>query len=75
MDWQEITALAIVVLTIGVFAWKTIARRNKPCACGGCGGGKPPAPASTIYRWRKGQRPTLTVSQGAKAARQTRPPE
>jgi hypothetical protein len=66
MDWQQITALGIVVGTAGMFLWARWRRRQPgklPCYSG-CGCSSSSAPRETVtYRARKGQRPEIIVKQ------------
>ncbi|MBK8091046.1 MAG: FeoB-associated Cys-rich membrane protein [Verrucomicrobiaceae bacterium] len=42
MDWQTLTALAIVILTAVIFIVRAVKNRRKSgCGSGGCGGGCP----------------------------------
>ena len=58
MDWQEVSALAIVGATAGAFAWARIRRRRRRfsferdthCGCAKSGGQSAP---TVIYRARK----------------------
>ncbi|HAV63594.1 MAG TPA: hypothetical protein DCY13_14665 [Verrucomicrobiales bacterium] len=64
MDWQEIVALAVVVLTVALFVRAAVRHRRRrgiegSCHCaGGASGG---LPVSTVLRGRKGERPQLVV--------------
>ncbi len=65
MDWQETVALAMVVLTAAVFAWRTLRprrfrfERDTHCGCAAPG---PNAPRhSIVFHARKGERPQVTL--------------
>lgn len=64
MDWQQIGALAIVGITVILFAWRLLRRRSnsqlaKHCDCAdGAAGETPP---STVLRGRRGERPRMIV--------------
>jgi hypothetical protein len=63
MDWQQIVALTIVMLTAGLFVRARLKRRSTRTVCGsqcGCSGPPPAGPkASVTYRARKGERPQI----------------
>jgi hypothetical protein len=66
MDWQQLTALAVVAMTAGIFAWRKFRPRKKTmfghdghCGCGGAN--QPPEKSSLVFRARKGERPQVTV--------------
>jgi hypothetical protein len=42
-NWQSVAAIAVVILTAAVFAWR-LARRKKPGCGGGCGCAPPHKP-------------------------------
>jgi hypothetical protein len=67
MDWQQVIALSIVVLTAAAFVWTRARRRRKaalPCNSGcGCGTATPPR-ETVIYHARKGQRPEVIIRTG-----------
>lgn len=64
MDWQQVIAIGIVALTVGLFVW-TRWRRGKAgpgcgagCGCEGSAGTTAPR-GSVTYRARKGERPQI----------------
>jgi len=63
MDWQQITALAIVVVTAAILVWSRARRkkfsfqRDTHCGCSGSGGSK----SSIIFHARKGEQPQTIV--------------
>ena len=66
MDWQQVSALAIVAVTAGIFAWSRLRRRrfqfgrDTHCGCSG-GGGHQVEQGSIVFHARKGQRPEVIV--------------
>jgi hypothetical protein len=65
MDWQQVTALSVVVLTAGLFGlarWRRSRKARLPCDSGcGCGSQAAPPRETVIYHARKGQRPEIIV--------------
>jgi hypothetical protein len=65
MDWQQLTALAIVALTAGVMAWSWRRRRapggRRLGACPGCGTGDARPRETVVFHARKGERPEIRV--------------
>jgi hypothetical protein len=65
MDWQEATALAIVVFTAAAFvrvklrSGKFRFQRESPCGCSSPASSR--QPPSILLRARKGQRAEITV--------------
>jgi hypothetical protein len=66
MDWQSIAALAMVVGTAGIFAFRAWPRRRKfsfehdtHCGCGS--GGGTPNKNSVVFHARKGARGQVIV--------------
>jgi hypothetical protein len=63
MDWQQVSALAIVAATAGLFLWNRFRRRKfdfrRDTACG-CGGGTGQK-SSIVFHARKGERPEVIV--------------
>lgn len=66
MDWQELIALVIVAITVGLFALTAARRRRRRrrgiethCDCAGHSAGD--RPPGTVLRSRKGARPQLVV--------------
>lgn len=65
VDWQQVTALAIVAVTIALFVGvklRTRRRAKMPCDshCG-CAGASNPPKETVTYRARKGERPEIIV--------------
>lgn len=70
MDWQRITALAIVGLTVGVYVWRFLRRYVGPrrfsfekdthCGCVSPSGPRPPG---LIIRGKRGERPVITLQE------------
>lgn len=66
MDWQELAALTIVVLTAATFLWSRFRRRrfsferHTGCGCS-AGGGQNASGQSIIFHARKGERPQVLV--------------
>ena len=66
MDWQQIIALVIVVVTAGIFLWSRLKPRKfnleKDTHCG-CSNkaGQEVMRSSIVFRARKGERPQITV--------------
>ena len=66
MDWQQMLALLIVAMTVGLFAWSKFRRKKfsfgNDTHCG-CSSEIPPiGPTQTIqFRARKGERPTVVL--------------
>ena len=66
MDWQQVSALAIVAVTAGIFAWQRVRRRrfknfrDTHCGCSG-GGGDNVERGSIVFHARKGGRPEIIV--------------
>jgi len=64
MAWQEIAALAIVGLTIGIMLWQLLRPRKfgakKGLACG-CAGSSIPPRERIIFKARKGETPQILV--------------
>jgi len=69
MDWQELTALGIVVATAAAFLWSRFRprqfsfHRDTHCGCSSPSGASTP---SVVLHVRKGERPTLIVRNQAK---------
>jgi len=65
VDWQQVIALSIVVVTAGIFAWRRLRSRKSPLGRESrCGCTTPSGPAekgSIVYHARKGQRPEVIV--------------
>jgi hypothetical protein len=64
MDWQQPTALLIVALTAGAFAWNRVRRKRRPglpCGCGCPAASSQPQTGSITLRARKGERPQVIV--------------
>jgi hypothetical protein len=65
MDWQQLTALAIVVITAAIFIWQRFRRRKfsfeHSTHCGCSAAGQTPPRGSIIFRARKGERPEVVV--------------
>jgi hypothetical protein len=67
MDWQQITALAIVGATAGLFLRGKLRRRafsferDTHCGCGAPTGNS--AKSSIVFSARKGQRPKILVKE------------
>jgi hypothetical protein len=65
MDWQELVALSIVVLTAAAFGWSKLRRRrfsfghDSHCGCSSPGQTTPQH--SIVFHARKGERPKMTV--------------
>lgn len=48
VDWQTLTAVVIVLITLAIFASRLVRRGKKPGCGGDCGCGKqPPGPGRT----------------------------
>jgi hypothetical protein len=64
MDWQQITALAIVAVTAAAFAYQRLQRRkfnwqrDTHCGCSSAGGAKS---SSIIFHAKKGEKPQMIV--------------
>ena len=65
MDWQEITALLIVVTTAAVFAWRRLRPRKfsfeRDTHCGCSVPSADGTQRSIVFHARKGERPRITV--------------
>jgi len=64
MDWQQVIAIGIVALTVGLFVWTRWRRGRAGPGCGpGCGcegsAGTTAPRGSVTYRTRKGERPQI----------------
>ncbi|HMJ89341.1 MAG TPA: hypothetical protein VK530_05975 [Candidatus Acidoferrum sp.] len=63
MDWQQITALAIVLLTAAMFVWSRARRRkfsfqrDTHCGCSATSAPK----SSIVFHARKGEQPRTIV--------------
>jgi hypothetical protein len=64
MDWQQVSALAIVAATAGIFAWSRFRRRKfdfkRDTHCG-CGGGNEGEKSSIVFHARKGEKPEVII--------------
>ena len=64
MDWQELAALTIVVLTAATFLWSRFRRRRfsfeRHTGCG-CSAGHSASGQSITFHARKGERPQVLV--------------
>ncbi len=64
VDWQQIIALLIVVVTVAIMLRSRIQPRRhapirtSPCGCGGMASATPP---TIVYHARKGERPQIVV--------------
>jgi len=65
MDWQEITALLIVVTTATVFVWQRFRPRKfsfeRDTHCGCSASGADSARRSIVFQARKGEPPRITI--------------
>lgn len=65
MDWQQVSALGIVVATAGIFIWNKFRRRKfsfkHDTHCGCSGANETPTKSSIVFHARKGERPQVTV--------------
>lgn len=68
MDWQEVTALAIVAATVAIFVWRAFRPKKLPwekdshCGCS-TKHSSVRGPSITVSG-RRGERPTITVKSG-----------
>jgi hypothetical protein len=63
MDWQQMAALSIVAVTVGLLARARFRRGRAKLPCDthcGCSGSTPKGP-SVVYHARKGERPEIIV--------------
>ena len=67
MDWQQITALAVVAATIGIFVWTKTRRRKfsfeHDTHCGCASGTEAGARTSLVFSARKGHRPKIIIKE------------
>jgi len=67
MDWQQITALAIVAATAAILAWSRLRRkkfsfqRHTHCGCVGGRSGGETQQSSIVFHARKGEQPRMIV--------------
>lgn len=65
MDWQQITALAIVAVTAALFAGSRLRRRKfnfqRDTHCGCASPARDGTKQSIVFHARRGERPVVTV--------------